>query len=107
VVVTGDGATGNEGVCRASIAGVAEREGVLKARGTPLVGEPARELVGLRNSSLEGLADTLRLESESENLGGDRGESTVTRGGDLGGDIGPIDTGRNFGVPERDVWPSP
>jgi hypothetical protein len=56
----------------------------------------------MRNDSCEALAETFRLEDVSGNLDGERGDSTVTNGGDIGGDIGPMDTGRSFGVPERD-----
>lgn len=38
-------------------------------------------------------------------FGGEPGESTVTRGGDRGGDRGPIETGRSFGVFERETGP--
>jgi hypothetical protein len=98
---------GNTGVRPASKAGVWEREGILTLREAALGGDGPREVAGLLKSSREVRADNCLLEGESENLGGERGELTVTSGGDFGGDIGPIDTGLNLGVPERDKFSSP
>ena len=42
----------------------------------------------------------------TDGLGGEPGESTVTRGGERGGESGPMEIGRSLGVPDRDPLPS-
>jgi len=46
-----------------------------------------------------GLADAF------EKCAGERGDSIMTRGGDLDNDIGPSETGRSLGVVDRE-WKS-
>lgn len=88
-----------------SRAGVGVLLGILNGLTRLLVGDPALEVAVLLKDSFEGCADMKGLRATAACLGGEPGESTVTRGGDRGGDRGPIDTGRSFGVLERDPGP--
>lgn len=84
-----------------SNAGVAARLGILKGRARLLVGEVGLEAPFLLKDSREGCADMKGLREFDPRIGGVPGESTVTSGGERGGDRGPMDTGRSFGVLER------
>lgn len=84
--------------------GVGVRLGILKARGRLLVGDPERELGVFARDSFEACRETNGL-AAILCFGGEPGASTVTSGGERGGDRGPIDTGRSFGVLDRDTGP--
>lgn len=100
VVDIGDGDTGNEGACLESSEGVPARLGILKGLTTFPRGDCGRlvvcraSLTGERDRAEDGRLGDVR----PEYLGGDRGDSTVTSGGEREGDRGPIEVGRVLGV---------
>ena len=88
---------------RISSEGVADLLGILKFR-TALDGELEREEIWFLTSSYDCREDITNVFCASKCLGGELGESTVTNGGDLGGEprgerggeIGPIDIGHTL-----------
>ena len=89
------------GVCFPSIAGVAFRLGILKGFAPLECGRDGlfdTDSPKLRARTLEGAGECIGVSV----LGGDRGDCTITLGGDLvfdlGGEKATIDEGRGFGV---------